>query len=152
MSPRAACRLESLGFRAVYDYVPGKSDWLARGLPTEGTQAATRRAHDLARADVVRAVLTDPVEVVAEHLADSAYPFALVVSEQGTLLGRLPRSIIERSAGKEAGEVMEAGPSTVRADTDAAKLLERLRAQNLRFGLVTTPEGKLVGVVRRDDL
>ncbi len=152
MSPRAACRLESLGFRAVYDYVPGKSDWLARGLPTEGTQAATRRAHDLARADVVRAALTDPVEEVAEHLADSAYPFALVVSEQGTLLGRLPRSIIERSAGKEAGEVMEVGPSTIRADTDAAKLLERLRAQNLRFALVTTPEGKLTGVVRRDDL
>lgn len=152
MSPRAACRLESLGFRAVYDYVPGKSDWLARGLPTEGTQAATRRAHHLARADVVRAALTDPVEELAEHLAGSIYPFALVVSEQGALLGRLPRSIIERSAGKEACEVMEAGPSTIRADTDAAKLLERLRAQNLRFALVTTPEGKLIGVVRRDDL
>jgi len=39
---------------------------------------------------------------------------------------------------------MEAAPSTIRADTDAAKLLERLRAQNLRFALVTTPEGKLM--------
>ena len=36
MSPRAACRLESLGFGEVYDYVAGKLDWMAAGLPTEG--------------------------------------------------------------------------------------------------------------------
>ena len=36
MSPRAACRLEAFGFRPVYDYVTGKADWLASGLPTEG--------------------------------------------------------------------------------------------------------------------
>src|SRR3954463_5877370 len=35
LSPGAACRLEILGFEAVYDYVPGKVDWIARGLPTE---------------------------------------------------------------------------------------------------------------------
>ncbi|MFF5019711.1 rhodanese-like domain-containing protein [Streptomyces sp. NPDC001165] len=39
MSPRAAAQLEQLGFRQVYDYVPGKADWLAAGLPTEGPAA-----------------------------------------------------------------------------------------------------------------
>ncbi len=29
MSPRAAARLETLGFTKVYDYVGGKTDWLA---------------------------------------------------------------------------------------------------------------------------
>ena len=33
MSPRAACRLDTLGFEHVYDYLTGKYDWLARGLP-----------------------------------------------------------------------------------------------------------------------
>jgi hypothetical protein len=33
MSPRAAWRLEGLGFERVYDYVPGKADWFASGLP-----------------------------------------------------------------------------------------------------------------------
>jgi hypothetical protein len=33
MSPRAAWRLEGLGFERVYDYVPGESDWFASGLP-----------------------------------------------------------------------------------------------------------------------
>ena len=37
MSPRAAWRLEAAGFAPVYDYVAGKSDWLAADLPFEGT-------------------------------------------------------------------------------------------------------------------
>jgi hypothetical protein len=35
-SPRAACRLETLGFGEVYDYVAGNVDWLAHNLPIEG--------------------------------------------------------------------------------------------------------------------
>ncbi len=38
MSPRAAWRLESLGF----DYVAGKADWMASGLPVEGKLADCR--------------------------------------------------------------------------------------------------------------
>jgi hypothetical protein len=53
MSPRAACRLETLGFPEVHDYVAGKADWLAHGRPTEGAQAAVPRAHNLLRTDVV---------------------------------------------------------------------------------------------------
>lgn len=48
MSPRAACRLATLGFEQIYDYVAGKSDWLARGLPREGEKAAESRAVDFA--------------------------------------------------------------------------------------------------------
>lgn len=152
MSPRAACRLETLGFRTVYDYVPGKSDWLARGLPTEGEKAALARAHLFASNEVVVAALDEPVEAFAERLATSPFPFALVTSREGVVLGRLPRSLIVRSAGKTAGEAMEAGPSTVRADTDADDLRDRLERQNLQFAIVTTPEGRLVGAVRRSDL
>ena len=46
---------------------------------------------------------------------------------------------------------MEAGPSTVRADTKLEKLVERMRRHDLRAMVVTTPEGRLLGVVRRDD-
>jgi hypothetical protein len=41
MSPRAACRLEQLGFAKVYDYTTGKADWLAHGLETEGEHAGS---------------------------------------------------------------------------------------------------------------
>jgi hypothetical protein len=39
MSPRAAWRLEGRGFEQVYDYVPGKADRFASGLPREGKLA-----------------------------------------------------------------------------------------------------------------
>ena len=33
-----------MGFREVYDYEAGKSDWLAAGLPSEGALARLPRA------------------------------------------------------------------------------------------------------------
>ncbi|MEE9248155.1 MAG: rhodanese-like domain-containing protein, partial [Dehalococcoidia bacterium] len=53
MSPRAAARLETLGFTKVYDYVAGKSDWLAAALPSKGTLANLPRAGDAVRGDDV---------------------------------------------------------------------------------------------------
>jgi hypothetical protein len=47
---------------------------------------------------------------------------------------------------------MAAGPSTVRADAAPDTLAERLRAGSLTTALVTSPEGVLLGVVRRADL
>ena len=52
MSARAAWRLESLGFTKVYDYVGGKSDWIAAGLPVEGELANVPRAINVVKRDV----------------------------------------------------------------------------------------------------
>jgi hypothetical protein len=43
MSPRAAWRLDELGYGEVYDYVAGKADWLAADLSTEGSGVHPRR-------------------------------------------------------------------------------------------------------------
>ncbi len=152
MSPRAACRLEALGFDEVYDYVPGKVDWLARGLPREGAKATERRAGDAILREVVTARLEDRVGDVRADVEASPYGFALVVSEGGVLLGRLRRAALEGDPVQPASAVMEAGPSTVRADTPLGELRARLEARDLRTAVVTTPDGVLVGVVRRQDL
>ena len=47
MSPRAAWRLETLGFERVYDYVGGKADWLGHALPREGEAASVPNAGEL---------------------------------------------------------------------------------------------------------
>lgn len=86
MSPRAASRLETLGFAHVYDYVLGKADWLARGLPTEGEHADIPRAKELLRDDVVTTRLDEPVGAVRPRVARSPYGFAFVLAEDGTLL------------------------------------------------------------------
>jgi hypothetical protein len=116
LSPRAACRLETLGFEHVHDYVPGKSDWLAHNLPVD-------REHDLvtvgaiARSDVVTCGLADRVGDIASRIADSPYGFALVISAAGVLLGRVRAGALNVARDTLVEQVMESGPSTVRPDT-----------------------------------
>ena len=152
MSPRAACRLELLGFTQVYDYVAGKADWLAHGLPTEGEQAQIPRAKDVLRRDAVTARPEEPVGVVAARVAGSPYGFALVVAQDSTLLGRLRKAMLAGDPAARAEQVMEAGPSTVRADRPLAELAERLGSHGLHTAVVTGPDGRLLGVVRRADM
>ena len=74
MSPRAAWRLESLGFREVYDYAAGEADWFAGGLPREGRDAAIPRAGDVARRDVPTCGLDDRVGEVRERVRSAGRP------------------------------------------------------------------------------
>lgn len=136
----------------MYDYVPSKADWLARGLPRQGTKAAERRAIDAIRDDVVTARLDEPVGEVRARVDASDYGFAFVVAPDRTLLGRLRKAALEGEPDALAEELMEGGPSTVRADTPIDKLRERLEKRDLKTAVVTDPEGVLLGVVRRRDL
>src|SRR5215211_6273983 len=111
MSPRAAARLDSLGFERVYDYTASKVDYLARGLPREGEKATEQRAGDLLRDDVVRCGLSDPIGRVKSELEASRYGFALVLDEREVVMGRLRRSALESAGAATAEEAMEAGPS-----------------------------------------
>ena len=129
--------------------MPGKADWLARDLPTEGERAGETRVGDLARDDVVTCRLADRAGDVAERIEASPYGFALVEASDGTLLGRLRRSAIEDSADATAEELMSPGPSTVRPDLDPAELRQKLDAKELKTAIVSTPEGRLIGVVLR---
>ena len=152
MSPRAACRLETLGFTKVYDYVPGKVDWLAHNLPSHGDHAERLTAGRLARDDVPTATLEEDPAHIRARLQESDYGLALVLSTQGIVLGRLRQSAIAATDITNVEAAMDAGPSTVRPDITATDLLKRLQRRKLTSALVTTPEGTLVGVVRRRDL
>jgi hypothetical protein len=152
VSPRAACRLDTLGFEHVYDYMTGRFDWIARGLPREGEKAGEPRAVDFAGQDVVTCGLHDPVGEVREAVEASPYGFAFVVSADDVLLGRLRKAALEGDQRADAETVMESGPSTVRADLAPAVLRERLERANLRTAVITDPDGRLLGVVRRENL
>lgn len=130
----------------------GKEDWLARGLPTEGEQADAPRAWKLAHHDVVTCAPGDPVGEVRKRILASPYGFGFVVSADGCVLGRMRKSELDCDPTLRAEDVMEAGPSTVRADLSPEQLRERLDKKQLRFAVVTTPEGRLIGVVPRAEL
>jgi Mg/Co/Ni transporter MgtE len=100
----------------------------------------------------VTALPGEPVGGVAARVARSPYGFALVVANDGTLLGRLRKAVLDGDPAARVEAVMEAGPSTVRADRPLAELAERLRSRDLRTAVVTSPEGRLLGVVQRADM
>jgi len=105
-----------------------------------------------ARDDVVTCALDDPVGPLRERVASSPYPFALVTSSGGVLLGRLRSSMLDCDPELRADQVMEPGPSTVRPHKTAAGIAADLAERDLRWAIVTTPEGELIGVAARAEL
>ena len=122
------------------------------GLPREGETASVLYAGELIDADPPTCGLPTSVGEVRALLDGSRYGFCLVLNEQRILLGRVRRSAIAGADRHGTAEsVMEAGPSTVRPNTRAADLVERLAKDDLRTAIVTTPEGRLLGVFHRAD-
>ncbi|GAY11402.1 CBS domain-containing protein [Pseudonocardia sp. N23] len=153
MSPRAACRLATLGFTQVYDYVPGKVDWLARNQPVEGTAADTPTIGRHLRQEVTTARPDEIISQVRARVARSAHRFALVTTADDILLGRLRAAALDDTDPTQAvGEVMEAGPSTLRPHEPAAAIKDRLINKGLTYAIVADPDGRLLGTVHPSDL
>jgi len=129
----------------------GKVDWLAHNLAVEGERATPPTAGRLMRDDVVRCAPGDPVGDVRAAIERSPYPFALVTAANGMLVGRVRASQLDGDPDEAVGEIMELAPSTVRPHRSAADLAKRLADRDLRWAIVTTPEGRLLGVVSRAD-
>ena len=153
MSPRAACRLVTLGFTRVYDYTPGKVDWLARGLPGEGLRANDPTAGSLARQDVATVALDASTGDARSAIVDSPYGYALVLGPGAVVLGRVRKSALDTlSDGDPIDTVLEPRPQTIRPHMTGAKLKERFEGYGFRTLVVTRPDGTLIGVLRRDDI
>jgi CBS domain-containing protein len=145
-------RLETLGFRRVYDYVAGKKSWGSFGLPREGTSVPARSAGDAARRDVPTCRRDEPLADVQERVRVGGWDACIVVEADGIVLGRIGRKALSSKGDVSAEEAMSPGPSTVRPSIGTDALLERMRERNVTSFVITTPDGRLVGLVRRHDL
>jgi hypothetical protein len=114
MAPRAAARLETLGFREVYEYKPGKLDWMAAGLPTEGTNAAHPRAGDAARKDVPVCGLGERLGDVRDRARAAGWDAAVVVDAERVVLGLLRSKELSKEPDLLIEQAMRPGPSTFR--------------------------------------
>ena len=152
MSPRAAWRLESLGFTGVFDYVGGKADWFAAGLPRDGRLASVPRTGDIARVDDITCRLTERVSEVINRVREAGKEACIVTTDGAVVLGRVRIDRLDGDAQALVEEVMESGPTTTRADTTLESILERLKARDVDSILVATSDGRLVGTLYRSDV
>ncbi len=151
MSPRAAVRLETLGFTKVYDYVGGKTDWLAAALPTEGRLAGKPAAGDLARRDDCACHLGDLLGDVVKRLREAGKDACIVVDNHHVVLGRVRGRALEGDPNASMEDVMRSGPSTIRPDTSLEAVVQTLRDGNVTNTLVTDPAGRLIGTIYLED-
>ena len=151
MSPRAAWRLESLGFEDVYDYEAGKQDWAAAGLPVEGTTAARTRAGDVARRDVPTCGLDERMGEVRKRTHAVGWNVCVVVNDARVVLGLLREGQLGASDDGPVERAMGPGPSTFRPNVDIREMAHFMAEHDLASAPITTPEGRLVGMLMRED-
>ena len=128
----------------------GKLDWLAAGLPTEGTNAERPRAADVARADVPTCRLDERVERVRERVRAAGWDACVVVNDERVVLGLLRQEELERPEGR-IEQVMRPGPSTFRPHVPIEELAHFMVAHDLPTSPITSSDGRLIGVLRRED-
>jgi hypothetical protein len=109
MSPRAAWRLESIGFERVHDYTAGKADWGSFGLLLEGAEGSETRVGAYVRSDVPNCGLTDRLQEVCRRLDESGWDTCFVLNDEGIVLGRIGRRQASRRRICELGGVLLSG-------------------------------------------
>jgi CBS domain-containing protein len=151
MSPRAASRLEGLGFTRVFDYVPGKADWFASGLPREGKLASVSTIGEAARRDVPTCAPAEKVGAARERIRKEGWDRCVVVSRERVVLGLLREKELATDPQASAEEAMRNGPATFRPNEPVGKIAKGMRERGATAVLVTTSDGRLVGLLYRED-
>jgi CBS domain-containing protein len=151
MSPRAAWRLESLGFTAVYDYAAGEADWFASDLPMEGDLAALPRVGKFTRRDVPRCGLSEAMGAVRDRVQAAGWDICVVVNEESVVLGLLRERELGADPDAAVAHMMRSGPATYRPAALVAEVAKRMETTGASGVLVTFSDGRLIGWLRRDD-
>jgi Mg/Co/Ni transporter MgtE len=151
MSPRAAWRLEGLGFEQAYDFVGGKGEWRERGLPTEGAGPFHLVAGQVLRPATATCRPDTLAGQVRAELAPGPDSICVVTNDAGIVLGRVRWKDLPEGEDLRAEEFMQIGPATVQPREELVALVDRMRKAGVKTILVTTPKGSLLGIVNRED-
>lgn len=138
-------------FTEVYDYVDGKADWLAAGLPTEGTNAERPTARDVARRDVPTCRPDEPIREVRERVRDAGWDACVVVNEERIVFGLLRERELDQGADELVERFMRPGPSTLRPNVPIEEMATFMTEHDLASSPITSSDGRLIGLLRKDD-
>jgi CBS domain-containing protein len=136
----------------VYDYETGILDWKTAGLPVEGTSTQQPRLVDVVRRDVPTCSPGERLGDVRDRVAAAGWDACVVVSSGHVVLGLLRARELQADPQQLVDQVMRPGPSTYRPFVPVEELRGIMHDRNLESSPVTTSDGRLVGLVRRQDV
>jgi len=122
----------------VYDYVDGKADWMAYGLPVEGDDGPFLGE----RVEAVPTCDVNSTAADARRVLDDSGADVVVLVHAGLAVGEVDREALEgRDDDVALLDVLAPVPSTVRPSVTVASLAESGGGHRL----VTTSDGCLLG-------
>ena len=139
-----------MGFKTVIDYVSGKQGWYEENQPREGKAVDEIWIGDVAGSDVPTCSLTETIGDVRRRT--QGWDTCVVVDPRGVVLGLLRKKELEADPKVTAEQVMRPGPKTFRPNVTLQELVKSMRDHEIQTNsLVTTGEGRLLGVISRAD-
>ena len=136
----------------MYDFRTGIQDWKGAGLPTEGTNTERPRLADVVRRDVPTCALDELVGDVRDRVIAAGWNACVVTSDERVVLGLLRAKQLEADPDLPVERAMRPGPSTFRPYVTVEEMAGTMSERNLENSPVTTSDGKLVGLVRGEDI
>jgi rhodanese-related sulfurtransferase len=149
LSARAAALLEAYGFDDVADYRGSKTEWFGLGHPLAGDVGPELRAEG-----VLREAATVPTGATVGDLPDveDGDDPVCVVDGDGVVLGTVRAPAVGLPADTSLLEVLHPAPPSVRPSIPLDELATSMDEDGQVRVLVTTLDGRLLGLVRREDL
>jgi hypothetical protein len=123
---------------------------LACGLPFEGSAREDTRVGAIARHDVPTCRLGERLGDLPPAARD--WGVCVVANEDGCVTGVIRSGAFALGAETLVEQAMAPAPRTVRPSMHKAELARDLAHRDLPYVLVTTPFGKLIGLVRAADV
>src|SRR5712692_454093 len=125
---------------------------MAAGLPTEGTNAERPRAGDIARADVPTCGVGDRLGEVRERVRAAGWNACVAVNDGRVVFGLLREKELAGDPDVTIEKAMRPAPSTFRPFVAAEEMAHFMIEHNLPSSPITTSDGKLVGLLRQEDV
>lgn len=128
--------------------MPGKIDWVAFGLPVEPEHLSDSMLISRIERDVPTCRLDDSVSEIKRRAQNKGFDLCPVLNEHGVVLGVVTADGWNGLSTKVAGQIMELGPTTFRPSVSIQSAVESLEKNKKPAALVTSSDGKLIGVFR----
>ena len=125
---------------------------MGAGLPTEGTNAQHPRLADVVRRDVPVCSPGERLGEVRDRAVAAGWDACVVVSRERVVLGLLRAGELQGDPDLLVERAMRPGPSTYRPFVSVAEMRRIMIDRNLESSPVTTSDGRLVGLVRKQDV
>ena len=138
-----------MGFDKVFDYAAGKVDWLAFGLPVEAEQGTSPMVITQMEKELPKCGLSDPVGEAKRRAEKLGFSICPVVNEGGIVLGLVREEHWKGDSAVPVHKIMESGPTTLRPSYSAEAATEFLMENDWDAVLVTSSDGKLMGIFKR---